>query len=169
MVSRRRVLATIAVAVGFAGCSGRGGGTGTAGTALDPTPGPGTSDAGDRTASETATPTATTTPTSYHPGPFVLWNRDHRTHELRLSVHGPDGTTVFEGSWTLEPDESRDVEVERVPVGAYRFVARVDGHEATHEYAVDECAPDEYFQLLVEADGRPRFRRLRETVDPPRC
>jgi hypothetical protein len=112
----------------------------------------------------------TATPLSeFRPGPFILWNRDDRTHEVRLSVHGPDDTAVFEGSWTLEPDESGDVEIGRVPPGEYRFVARTDGREATREYVVDECASDEYFQVLVEADGRPRFRLLRETVDPPRC
>jgi hypothetical protein len=129
-----------------------------------------TGDAVESAPTRTATPAGTATPgTRYHPGPFVLWNRDDRTHEVRLSVHGPDGTVVFEGSWTLEPDESRDVKVGRVPPGEYRFVARADGREATREYVVDECAPDKYFQVLVEADGRPRFRRLRETVDPPRC
>ena len=99
----------------------------------------------------------------------MLWNRDDRTHRVRLSVHGPDGATVFEGSWTLEPDEPRDVRVGGVPAGEYRFLARADGIEATQEYVVDECAPNEYFQVLVEADGRPGFRRLRETVDPSHC
>jgi hypothetical protein len=143
------MLALTAAALGFAGCTG---------------------DAVESTPTRTATPTGTATPLpEFRPGPFVLWNHDDRTHEIRLSVHGPDDTAVFRGSWTLEPDESREVDVGRVPVGAYRFVARADGHEAAHEYVVDECAPDEYFQVLVGADGRPRFRRLRETVDPPRC
>lgn len=149
MLSRRELLALTVSALGLAGCTG---------------------DAGESMPTGTATLTGTATPRpEFRPGPFVLWNRDDRSHEVRLSVHGADGATVFGGSWTLEPDESRDVRVEPVPVGEYRFVAHADGHEATHEYVLDECAPDEYFQVLLETGGRPRFRRLRETVDPPRC
>ncbi|WP_049899567.1 hypothetical protein [Halococcus agarilyticus] len=126
----------------------------------------------DPTVTETTEPTAppgpqTTVGDARYVGKFVLWNDDDASHSLSVSIT-KNGSALLDDTFDLDADSSTRVDNPITKQGSYRIRAETEsGASETFTWEIARCSNYEYIQIYIDEESGLRFRKFKQTVDPP--